>query len=107
MNIRQTDLCHYCDEPDTLQHFFFDCSSVKLLWGEIERRLEFITNNYISLCAKNVILGLDSNVNIKKNLLHTLNLMILIGKSTISKVKYSKHKNFLAVLEQEIGFRKL
>ena len=107
MKIRQSDMCHYCNELDTLQHFFFDCSSVKILWSEIESRLECITNKHIRLSAKNVILGLDTNDNIKKSTLHSLNIIILIGKATISKVKYGNHKNFLVVLEQELNIRKL
>ena len=106
MNIKQTDLCEYCGEIDNIQHFFYDCPSVKSLWQEIERHIEVITKRYIHLSARNIIVGLDSEVNSQIKTLKIINLIILIGKITISKVKYGKHKNFRGTLEQEFHFRK-
>ena len=59
MKIRQSDLCQYCGETDTLQHFFFDCNKVKCVWDEIGRHIEFMANKYIPLSAKKIIIGLD------------------------------------------------
>ena len=107
MKIKQSDLCMYCGEIETIQHFFFDCITVKSLWSDIEGRIQSIINEHIFLSATDVLLGLGKKTRFSHNTMNTLNLLILIGKATISKVKYGKHKNFLVIFEREMNIRKL
>ena len=90
-----------------MQHFFFDCDFVKSLWSEIERRIHCVANKHIHLSAKNVIVGFDSETRVSKDALKTMNRLIIIGKATISKVKYGNHKNIQVVFEQELNWRKI
>ena len=107
MNIRSSNACYYCGEIDTLQHFFYDCIYVHPLWAEIERKVEFVSRGLMRLTAKDVIVGIasESIKDIKK--LNLFNRIILIGKSTISKVKFHQAKNFLIILEQELRLRNI
>ena len=107
MKIRQSDTCQYCEEFDSLQHFFFDCSFVKCVWDEIGRHIESIANKYIHLSAEKVMFGLGKGEGLGKSTLNKANHLILIGKATISKAKYAKRKNFLIMLDQEIAIRKI
>ena len=107
MKIKVTDLCEYCGEIDTLQHFFFECNTLKCLWKDIERRIERITNTYIHLSAHEVIVGLVNKYRFRKNIIDSLNLLVLVGKATISKVKYRGTKNFLTVFQQELCWRNI
>ena len=107
IKIRQSDMCQFCGEMDSLEHFFFNCSKVKCIWDEISRHIEGITNKYIRLTAKKVMIGLDKGDVSGKNNLNRINHLILIGKATISKAKYVKSNNFLTILDQEMIARKI
>ena len=115
MKIRQSDLCLFCGEIDTLQHFFFECSKVKCVWEEIGRHIESIANKYIPLSARKIIIGLDKGEGLGQSILNRLNQLILIGKATISKVKNTNcqmpnyvNRNYLLIsLEQELVLRKI
>ena len=106
MKIKSTDIsCQYCGNVDTLQHFFFECPSVKQLWHEIERRIEILTNRYMKLSIKSILLGFVKRDGLNRNVINEINRLILIAKNTISKVKCLKGRNFLIVLEQELNIR--
>ena len=107
MNLRTSNACNYCGKLDTIQHFFYDCIHVKPIWVELERKAEFICNTYIPLMAKDVIIGIGSDIIRNKQKLNSVNRMILIGKHTISKVKFHQTKHFLLTLEQELTIRQL
>ena len=106
MKLRANTNCQFCDSIDTLQHFFYDCPLSKVVWKEIERKLETLCNRYTHFSAKNVLIGFDQEDNLGKNVSKIINLMILIGKNTISKAKYHKNRNIRLVLEQELNLRK-
>ena len=107
MNLRTSNACNYCGKLDTIQHFFYDCIHVKPIWVELERKAEFICNTYIPLMAKDIIIGIGSDIIRNKQKLNSVNRMILIGKHTISKVKFHQTKSFLLTLEQELTIRQL
>ena len=109
MKIRQSDICQYCGETDTLEHFFFNCIKVTCIWEEIGRYIEVIAKKYIRITAEKVIIGIvidKEDVSCKK-IINRINHLILIGKATISKAKYAKSNNFLTALDQEFIARKI
>ena len=106
MNLRTSNTCNYCGQLDTLQHFFYDCIYVKPIWVELERKAEFLCNTHMRLTAKDAIIGIgNDNIMRDKQKIKSLNRMILIGKHTISKVKFHQNLNFLITLEQELTIR--
>ena len=106
MKLRANNNCQFCDSIDTLQHFFYDCPISKVVWKEVERKLETICNKYTHFSAKNVLIGFDQEDHLGKDVSKLINHMILIGKNTISKAKYHKSRNIRVVLEQELNLRK-
>ena len=107
MKIKKSDLCVSCNTLDTIDHFFFECDSIKNVWKEIGKMITKHTNQIIPLDSKSVLLGCLPNNILKKSRIKKINLLILIGKLVISKFKYGKVNNPLVLLENEIAFRQL
>ena len=107
MKIKDSDKCEWCGVIDTSIHFFFECSIVKVIWKEIEKLIFSKTGHTVHLTAKSVLLGITHNKNYGKQKSNIINLLILIGKHTISKGKYGKLKNLSIILEHELLIRKL
>lgn len=55
--IRQDDLCPNCQEQDTLQHFFFQCSAVHDFWSKLSRWLHRNADFHLPLSLKEVLFG--------------------------------------------------
>ena len=107
MKLRNNNLCEFCNSIDTLEHFFYECTISRVVWNEVERKLETLINKYIHLSAKNVLVGLDMGDNLGKNTPKISNQLILIGKSAISKAKFHKNRNVKMVFEQELHTRNI
>ena len=106
MKIRETDICKFCPEVDTLAHFFHGCQVVKLLWNEVERAIEQITGKFLPITQEIALFGLDlpdreANIDVNK--------IILVAKATISKAKYHDitYRGILPLYERELVIRKM
>ena len=106
MKFRTNDLCLFCNSLDTMEHFFYDCPLSRVVWNEVERKVESISKKYIPLSAKHVLIGFDKGDKLDKKILKIVNLIVLIGKSVISKAKFHKNRNIQVLLEREFYIRK-
>jgi len=78
--IKESDKCSYCDQSDSIKHFFFDCENTRRFWNTIEIWLNNITSSSEIIDLNSVILGYDTNN-------PTLAIVILFGKWFIYKAK--------------------
>ena len=69
-------LCRECGLNDTLEHFFYECSSVNNIWNKIFGDLHISNENNV----KNVIFGIEESR-------HAINLIILLVKQYIIQNK--------------------
>lgn len=104
MGIRNTKNCSYCDEPDFIEHFFWNCPKITKVW---ETCLNFIikyTGRSATLTETDVLFGYKPT-SISKNATKLINHLILIAKMTISKFKYGIALDIRALFESEVGIR--
>ncbi len=94
----EDEFCVYCNELDTIEHFFFECKLVKSLWKEVYKDMY-----YKELTTQECILGRKVINEKTKYDAH----LILVAKMCISKYKYGEYKNLLILYEQEKRLRKL
>ena len=83
------ELCTKCNVVETIEHFFYDCKLVKLLWKEVQNDLK----HKRIITEKECILGTEC---CKHD-----NLLILIAKLCISKFKYGEYTNLAILYERE------
>ena len=107
MKISPSDNCNFCQNKDFIEHFFVHCSKVVILWQEITKDIFSFSGVTISLNEENILLGIPDMPGISKVTLDKINLIIAIGKLTISKFKYGKPRNILEIYENERRLRKL
>jgi hypothetical protein len=76
--------CRFCDEVETIEHFFFACKITKQFWKALQTWWNGNTNENINIIEENhIILGyFDKNQEYK-----VFNRCILIGKSMIYRTK--------------------
>ena len=58
MKIKESELCSLCNNRDTVEHFFFLCDAVSVLWKEIEKLITKNTGHVLQLNSKIILLGL-------------------------------------------------
>ena len=107
MGVTASNYCAYCDEIDFVEHFFFECSKVQQLWKEIEKQINAHCGARQVLDAQSVLLGITTSDKLSTKTLKTLNHMILVGKMSISKMKYGKGGDLLVLFENECSYRKI
>ena len=108
MKLKSNANCEYCNVLDTVEHFFFDCLQVKCLWSEVESIIAATFDKRIKLNAKMVILGITSGDIISSTKdLKLINLIVLLGKMCISKMKYGKNYGILPLFEYERRLRQI
>ena len=104
MRISLSNKCVYCDEIDSLEHFFFSCGEINCLWKYIENVINIKFGKCCTLSEKDVLFGLDKG-NLKY--LSYVNIVILIGKLCISKYKYGDKQNLIYLFDMECLLRKI
>ena len=107
MKIKSSAHCEHCKVLDTLEHFFFDCSLVKSLWADVERKIATDFGRTFKFGAIEVILGITSSKMFSKKDLKRINLILLVSKLCISKFKYGKNYCLITLFEHELRFRHL
>ena len=50
--------CWYCNEVDTLEHYFFSCEQSKIMWKEVEKIIHNTLGLKISLTVLKILLGI-------------------------------------------------
>ena len=82
-----SELCNYCNQKDTLQHYFYLCRTLQPLWKSLSK---WWLNNLgctFNLSEKEILLGID-NVN-SDDMIDSINYCILVVKSYIRECRQS------------------
>ena len=91
------NLCAYCNEVDSIEHFFYYCSVSQYLWLHLERLCNIKTS------VHNVLFGINSS-----DTDNVLNSKIIgVGILAISKFKYGKYRNLIKLFEYECKLRNI
>ena len=97
----------YCsDKVDYVEHFFFECNEVKVLWKHLEGIILVRYGQIITLNASQVQVGWFKEGH-SKDMQNFINHAILIGKMCISKYRYGIPTLITAMLDREIALRNL
>ena len=107
MKIRNNDQCPFCDETETIVHFFVSCHIAQTVWQEAEKLISIKCGKKITLSDRNKLFGILSSDNFGNNLYKVINCIILVCKRTISKFKCEQNGNIKMMLKYQLSFRKL
>ncbi len=107
--IKEHNLCPYCDQIDTIEHYFYYCSECTLFWKGIEKWYFNIMKTFIPLKVANVLLGSPYRKS-QDNVLHTLNYVVLHAKWFIYEKKRDCKKicllDFLTYFKRTLDIEK-
>ena len=108
MGIKNSDTCSDCMlYIDSYSHFFYNCHTLTSFWRYVETLICIVAGENLSLNVTNALFGLTGKDIPNKCRLREANLLILLGKLSISKYKYNrKQKNIKLILQFEILIRK-
>ena len=106
MGIRDNINCLKCNVPEFSEHFFFSCQENKELWDEVINLINAKYGYWIELTKQSVLTGFFS-AEMRKQVIEEINFIILISKMVISKVKYGKRRNMVALLQEELYNRNI
>ena len=108
MKKRPTEMCEFCDERDTVIHFFVNCPVARNVWKEAEKVIVQLTSKTIHLSDKVIMTGLPSHeATLSKKELNKLNYICLIGKHTISKYRFERKGKANFLFERELWIRNI
>ena len=90
---------------DFFEHVFFDCTVARTLWSHVENKLVTIVSRCFKLALSDVLFGFkDKKLNARER--NRVNLIILLGKMSISIVKKTKSTSPMhLVFEQNVRLR--
>ena len=104
MGIPKNRNCKFCtDEIDYIEHFFWSCGKVNLIWKNIEEYAYLKFDKLIKLKLKDVLFGYNETKNGSDVL--AINHVIIIAKMCISKYRYSKYYDLFFLFERELSLR--
>ena len=104
----ETSKCSHCpNEIDTLEHFFFDCTSVALFWKHVKTLLTLNLGKPVKCTINMLLFGChDDALTLKEN--NYVNHVLLVGKMCISIAKKTNvTKNLIPLFEHHLLIRKL
>ena len=107
MKIRNNDLCSFCDEIDSMSHFFVSCHIARAVWEDAEKSVSKICGKKVTLSERNKLFGILLSDNFDFNNRKLVNKVILVCKHTISKYKFEKTGSVKLMLEHQLSFRGL
>jgi len=82
--IKDTGLCNYCPQIDTLEHHLYDCSVSKIFWKDLSNWLFINLDVRFNFAKCEILLGFLGS---DEQILNGINLLILLGKWFIHKEK--------------------
>ena len=107
MKIKDGENCGFCDERDTLIHFFANCAVSKKLWSEAEKKISSYLGQIFKLSEKIIIFGLLCCESLSQKEVKYINEICLVGKLSISKFKFHKTGRIELTFENELRIRGL
>lgn len=87
-NIEDSDKCKYCNEVDTLSHYFVECKNLFFFWKRLK---SWFVKNFevdINFTTLDILLGIP-NYN-KNTVIDILNFVLLFAKCFISSTKKNR-----------------
>ena len=108
MGITNSNKCSSCiTEIDYVEHFFFHCKKIKVLWKYVQDILLHRYDISIVLKVEHVLFGVKPEmVSLDDKKLKCLNNLILIGKMCVSKFRYGTPIHITLIFERELLLRK-
>lgn len=88
-------MCLYCNEVDTLEHYFVYCDQSKDLWKEVEKIVQSALKLKMNRTVLEILLGIPCE---KYTLHQVLNLIMLISKQFIYSRKKQANAMFRTLL---------
>ena len=107
MKLKEHENCEFCNERDTLIHFFSSCQVSKKLWYEAEKKISSYLGKIFNLSEKMIIFGLLRCESLSQKDVNYINKVCLVGKLSISKFKFHKTGRIELVFENELRIRGL
>ena len=109
MKIKESNTCEYCEKVDDIEHYFFHCTILKGYWKLVTARAYINTKKEVKLDPKNVIFGITKeqfpSLTLKQ--VNMINYYILIGKSSITKLKNGYSHNLGHIFDSECRLRQV
>ena len=107
MKLKESPSCESCGVPDFIEHFFYNCKKVKKLWVEIQKELQSNLSSSFKITEKTVLIGDTGSAATPKKELDKIHKTIAIGKLTVSKYKYGKATDIIALYRTECCIRNI
>ena len=102
------DICSNSAKQDTIEHYFYECDSVKNMWGDFIRWFQTATQISFPLRCLDILLGVSNDNN--DQCINALNFCILFGKAFINRQKFKQeditHEKFLRKLSNRLESEK-
>ena len=106
MNLSDTENCTVCNVPDYIEHFFYHCQRLNGFWHYVKNVILAHTDKNIQITIQHVLFGVrDEDRGMNRQVLKTINHIILIGKMCVSKLRYGKASNIFMTFDQEWNIR--
>lgn len=108
MKIKESELCDFCAEEDSLAHFFLSCSLVQQVWAEAEQIISVFLDKTFLFTNKIKLFGLtriDSGFTTEHR--KYINMINLVVKKTISIYKQSRSGNINLLFHFQLSVRGL
>ena len=100
IKIKATDECDYCQEKDTIEHFFLECQSVKEFWNFLFNWWETVTNTELDVIKEELLFGFVQSSDYYK----VLNYCVLLAKSYIHRQRLF-HNNKLSLYQYQVELK--
>jgi hypothetical protein len=102
-----SNMCNYCDNIDTIEHYIFECANVKQFWSKLENWWNDTSKHKAILTLKHVIFGLYYDINHFAN----INYIILLAKFYIYRQRYAEKdinlNHFIIILKSRLTIERM
>ena len=99
----ESNVCEVCNEIDYIEHFFFDCKKIKIIWNEVDKIILKLYNVNIKVTQSDVLFGYNCPGKFNAIINHILS----ISKLSVSKYRYGKYPDLISLLHFELRIRKI
>jgi hypothetical protein len=97
--ISENDRCEYCDEVETIEHFFYKCEISNSFWKHIERWLGAVLNIKLHLSMVDILFGVPCE---SDKILFCINYVLLQGKKYLYHKRQSQASLFFLEYVQDL-----
>jgi len=99
IGIIENNLCSFCNaQPETLQHLFWDCEKISLIWIQLNNWIQSKSGVHINLSGKKVLLGVQGKH------VQILNYFIIVVKYHIYKCSFQKCLPHMEGIKRELNY---